>query len=246
MTNPNHVLPDLRNGAATDGDALSAELDLTRWIQAEVREGRTLPTLETHAVVASLHVAIHPDGQLTLPLVALPDMNDYLAVHAMNVAMLAMAVAENVDFDTEAVRRIGVAAFLHDVGMVLLPPDLLEKSSQISTADRDRVKAHPIEGAKIILQADPSFELAAVVAYEHHMKVDGSGYPKPIYPRPAHYVSRLVQLCDVYHALRTPRPFRQPWPRDVIYSFLNERAGFEFHPALAATLTSLTRRLDPG
>ncbi len=245
MSNPTPLMQSRANGDRPGGDALAAELDLVRWIHAEVREGRPLPTVETYAAVAGIHVALRPGNRLTLPLVPLPDMGDYLAVHALNVAMLAMALAETVDFDTDAIRRVGAAALLHDIGMIRLPPELLEKSGQISTADRDRVKEHPLEGARIILQSDPSFELAAVVAYEQHMKVDGSGYPKPIYPRPAHYVSRLVQLCDVYHALRTPRPFRQPWPREIIYSFINERAGFEFHPALAAALTQMTQQLDP-
>lgn len=225
---------------------LRAEVDTVRYLQDEVREGRTLPLLETVAAVGALHLAMRLDGKLTLPLMPVDDMRDYLAIHACNVAILAMALGEYVDFDVDATRRIGVAALLHDIGMTRMPPEVIEKSGQISAAERDRIKEHPIEGARIILAADPALELAAVVAYEHHLKVDGSGYPRLTYPRPGHYVSRLVQLCDIYHALRSPRPFRQAWPREIIYSFLNERAGFEFHPALAAALTRMTQQLDPA
>jgi putative nucleotidyltransferase with HDIG domain len=224
---------------------LVAELESVRWVQQEVREGRPLPAVETATVVASLHIAMRPEGRLSLPLLHVDDMNDYLAVHALNVAMLAMALSEYVDFDTDATRKIGAAALLHDIGMTRMPVDLIAKPGQISASERDRIKEHPVEGARVIMAADISLELAATVAYEHHLKVDGSGYPKLTYPRPGHYVSRLVQLCDIYHALRSPRPFRQPWPREIIYSFLNERAGFEFHPALAAALTRMTQQLDP-
>jgi putative nucleotidyltransferase with HDIG domain len=235
------VEPMRRSSSST----LVTELESVRWVQQEVREGRALPVVETVTVVASLHVAMRREDRLSLPLLRVDDMNDYLAVHALNVSMLSMALAEYVDFDTEATRKIGVAALLHDIGMTRMPVDLIAKPGQISAGERDRIKEHPIEGARVIMAADPSLELAATVAYEHHLKVDGSGYPKLTYPRPGHYVSRLVQLCDIYHALRSPRPFRQPWPREIIYSFLNERAGFEFHPALAAALTRMTQQLDP-
>lgn len=227
------------------GLPLAAEIDVVRWIQQEVRDGRALPVADVFTVVSATHVAMKPEGRLTLPLVVVDDMEQYLSVHALNVAMLAMALSEYVDFDTDATRRIGVAALLHDIGMTRMPIELIAKPGQISAAERDRIKDHPVEGARIIMASDPSLELAATVAYEHHLKVDGSGYPKLTFPRPGHYVSRLVQLCDIYHALRSPRPFRQAWPRDIIYSFLNERAGFEFHPALAAALTRMTQQLDP-
>lgn len=232
-------------GSAPVSEGTGPELEAIRWIQDEVRAGRPLPAAEVHTTAASLHLSMRRDGRLTMPLVPVGGMADYLAVHALNVALLAMALAEYVDFDSDATRRVGAAALLHDIGMTRLPMELIAKPGQISAVERDRIKEHPAEGARIILAADPSLELAATVAYEHHLKVDGSGYPRLTYPRPAHYVSRLVQLCDIYHALRSPRPFRQPWPRDIIHSFLNERAGFEFHPALAAALTRMTQQLDP-
>jgi len=224
---------------------LGTELEAVRWVQQEVREGRPLPVAEVATVVASLQLTMRPEGRLALPLLRVDEIQDYLAVHALNVAMLAMALSEYVDFDAEASRKIGVAGLLHDIGMTRMPIDLIAKPGQISATERDRIKEHPVEGARIIMASDPSLELAATVAYEHHLKVDGSGYPRLAYPRPGHYVSRLVQLCDIYHALRSPRPFRQAWPREIIYSFLNERAGFEFHPALAAALTRMTQQLDP-
>lgn len=235
-------------GVATDpGNGLQTELEAVRWVQQEVREGRPLPLVEPEFIVASLHIAMRPEGRLTLPLLSLADMSDYVAVHAINVAILSMALAENVDFDSDATRRIGLAGLLHDIGMARMPVETLARPGQISADERERIRRHPVEGARIIIAADPSLDLAAVAAYEHHLKMDGSGYPRLTYPRAGHYVSRLVQLCDIYHALRSPRPFREPWPRPIIHSFINERAGFEFHPALAAALTRLVQQLDnPG
>jgi putative two-component system response regulator len=106
------------------------------------------------------------------------------------------------------------------------------------------VKQHPVLGARLILSSDALLDLAAVVAYEHHIKTDGSGYPTFLYRRPTHYITRLIQLCDIYNALRSARPFRPPWPAEIVSSFLNERAGFEFHPGLASALTAMMRRFE--
>jgi putative nucleotidyltransferase with HDIG domain len=230
--------------AASDAP-FADEVQAMRWVFDEVRAARPVPGVEAEAIVGSLLIEQLAAGRSCPRPLPLDEIGCYHAVHGINVARLAMALALELEFDAAAVRRIGVAALLHDVGMMRVPADLVAKPGQLSAEERERVKEHPVQGARALLAAGPSLELAAVVAYEHHLKVDGSGYPKLAYPRAAHYVSRLVQLCDVYHALCSPRPFRPPWPQEIIVSYLNERAGFEFHPALAASLTALLSR-GPG
>lgn len=232
---------------ALEGAGLQEELDAILWLQREVREGRPLPVAEAEATTASLYLAMRTDGTTRLPQIPLNGMSDYTAVHAINVTVIAMGLAEATQLDADSVRKVGLAALLHDIGMTRIPVDIMAKRGQISHAERDRIKEHPGAGARIILASDARLDLAAVVAFEHHIRMDGSGYPKLRFQRPTHYVSRLVQICDVYHALRSPRPFRDPWPIDIVFSFLNERAGFEFHPALAGALTAMIARLNsPG
>jgi response regulator RpfG family c-di-GMP phosphodiesterase len=126
--------------------------------------------------------------------------------------------------------------------MVAIPVDLLSKPDQLEPAERELIKQHTLTGATLIVQSEASLQLAAVVAYEHHLRLDGSGYPRLRYPRKAHYATRLVQVCDVYHALSSPRPFRQAWPQDIIFSFINSRAGAEFDPELARALADMLKR----
>jgi HD-GYP domain-containing protein (c-di-GMP phosphodiesterase class II) len=223
---------------------LHEELDLMSWVQQEVRSRRRLPTVEVEAAGGSLYLRLRERDRPALPLIRPTDHTNFLAVHAVNVSLLAMALAEFVQFDDQAIRKIGVAALLQDIGMARVPLHVIGKPGQITPEEREAIKQHPQEGARVILEADSTLDLAAIVAYEHHMKVDGSGYPKPRFPRPPHYVSRLVQLCDIYHALSSPRPFRQPWPPEIIASFINERAGFEFHPTLATALTTMMQRFE--
>jgi HD-GYP domain-containing protein (c-di-GMP phosphodiesterase class II) len=212
----------------------------------QVRQGRALPVTEAEAVAHSLYVSMRLDGPTTLPQIPLHRMAEYVAVHAINVSLLAMALAEFAGLDHTAVREIGLAGLLHDVGMARVPVELLAKADQLDPAERELVRQHPLEGARIIVEAEASFELAAVVAYEHHLRIDGAGYPELRFPRKPHFASQLVQLCDVYHALSSPRPFRQAWPADLVFAFINERAGFEFDPDLATKMVRMVKQHGEG
>ena len=215
------------------------ELETVFWLQQEVREGRQLPVTEADAVTHSLYVAMQRDGPRALPQLPLHDMSEYVAVHAINVSLLAMALGEFISLDDTAVRELGMAALLHDVGMALIPVAMLEKAEQLSPDERERIKRHPVDGARIIIEADAALDLAAVVAFEHHINPQGTGYPALAYPRTTHVASRLVLLCDTYHAMRSPRPYRKAWPADMTISFVRERAGFDFDAELAGSLVQM-------
>jgi putative nucleotidyltransferase with HDIG domain len=225
-----------------DFSPLACDTETMQWILDEVRDERPLPLIEAEAVVASLFMEQRGPGGIRVRLGAARDPRSYHAVHALNVCMLAMSMGDELQFDLPSIRRIGLAALLHDIGMMRVPADVIGKQGQITPDERERVKDHPIEGARILLAAGRSMDLPAVVAYEHHLKMDGSGYPRVTYPRSPHYISRLVQVCDVYEALSSARPYRPAWPVEIILSYLNERAGFEFHPALTGALAALIQR----
>lgn len=229
-----------RRASAGDRTAVADEIEAVSWIHERVAATRRLPLIEAHTIVDSLFAELKW-GCGPLAAARLTTMDTYHAVHAVSVSLLSMALARAVQFDDAAARKIGLAALVHDIGMLHVDPEVLARPGQLTALEREQVKRHPEEGARIVLAADASLDLAAIVAFEHHIKIDGSGYPRPTFRRSAHYVSRLVQVCDVYHALKSPRPFRPPWPDEIIASFLTERAGFEFHPALTAALVNLVR-----
>lgn len=224
------------------GPGLESERAAVRACLAMAGRGKPLPAADAVAVASSLQAALPESGAAALLQLPLPDMSDYITVHALNVAALAMALARELGRDEEEVRDLGVAGLLHDVGMATVPLALLCKAEQLDEAERALVKQHAAAGAALIVAAEPALPLAAVVAYEHHLRVDGGGYPRPRQARPAQHASRLVQLCDVYDALRTPRPFRQAWPEEIIRSFISSRAGVEFDPELARVFLGLLQR----
>jgi len=223
---------------------LGAEADAVRWMHDEVATRGELPLMEAEAVVRSLAVAMHGDSQMVLPLVQMKEFDQYTTTHSLNVSVLTMALAEHLRLSAADVRTFGVAGLLHDLGKVRIPKDILVKPGKLTEAEREVMQRHPVDGARLIVASDKNLDLAAVVAYEHHIMLDGGGYPKPHYGRGCHHASELVHVCDVYDALRTNRPYREAWESERVLRYLDERAGKEFDPKIARAFIEMVRGWD--
>lgn len=230
---------------ATIALTLREEADAVRWLHGELGQGAALPIAEAEAVVRALAVAMHGDQQLLLPLLQLRDFDEYTTTHSINVSVLTMGLAEWLGLGARDVRAFGVAGLLHDLGKVKVPSEILNKPGKLTAKERNVINAHPTEGARIIITSEPDLDLAAVVAYEHHIMIDGGGYPRFTYPRGCHQASRLVHVCDVYDALRTNRPYRDAWPAEKVLSYMEERSGVEFDPEIGPAFVRMMREWEP-
>jgi len=200
--------------------------------------------VEADAVVRSLSIAMHAEQAMVLPLLELKEFDQYTTTHSMNVSVLAMALGEFLEGVGATVRARCVAGLLHDLGKVCIPRDILIKPGKLSEAERNVVRDHPVVGARMLLASPDPMHLAAIVAYEHHIMIDGGGYPTLHDARGAQYASRLVHICDVYDALRTNRPYRQAWESERAIDYIESRAGVEFDPSIARSFTAMMRKWD--
>jgi len=224
--------------------ALGEEAEAFRSMQAAVQSGQGVPLIEAEAVVWSLAVAMHGQQRIVMPLLQLKEFDQYTTAHSLNVSVLSMALAESLGYGPKQVRAVGVAGLLHDIGKVSIPIEVLTKPGKLSDEERQLMNRHPVEGAKIILQSGDEMELAAVVAYEHHIMLNGGGYPTLHYKRPCGAASRLVHVCDVYDALCTRRPYREAWTSEKAVSYLESLSGQEFDPDIVATFVRTLRQGD--
>jgi putative nucleotidyltransferase with HDIG domain len=234
-------MPDVPLAIATLDVTLDDEAETLRWLQHEVQSRGTVPLLEAETVVRSLAVAMHRDSHVVLPLLQLKEFDQYTTMHSLNVAVLAMGMAEALGCSPAEVRTFGVAGLLHDIGKIRIPIEVLAKPGPLSPEERLLMNQHPADGARIIIQTDGDLDLAAVVAYEHHIMLNGGGYPALHDGRACALASRLVHVCDVYDALRTRRPYRDAWSSAKAAAYLEQRAGIEFDPDLVATFLKMLR-----
>jgi len=239
-----HETPRPQPGASGIAYDLGDEADAVRWMHDEVATRGELPLMEAEAVVRSLAVAMHGDSQMVLPLVHMKEFDQYTTTHSLNVSVLTMALAEHLALPARDVRAFGVAGLLHDLGKVRIPKEILVKPGKLDEKERAVMQRHPVDGARIIIASDKNLDLAAVVAYEHHIMLDGGGYPKPHFGRCCHHASELVHVCDVYDALRTHRPYRAAWESAKALAYIEERAGTEFEPKVATAFVKMVRKWD--
>jgi len=221
---------------------LGDEAETVRWLHDELEQKGELHLLEAESIVRSLSVAMHGDQAFLIPLLRLKEFDQYTTTHSLNVATLSMALAEHLELGPREVRAFGIAGLLHDMGKVRIPNEILNKPGKLTDAERRVMNRHPVDGAKIILETGDFLDLAAVVAYEHHIRIDGGGYPAFHYERRCHEASNLVHVCDVFDALRTHRPYRDGWPTERILAYIEEGAGSEFEAEVAGAFVRMMRR----
>ncbi|HXM38521.1 MAG TPA: HD domain-containing phosphohydrolase [Gemmatimonadales bacterium] len=229
---------------ATISFSLGEEADTLRWLQREVQTTGALPLSEAEAVVRSLAVAMHGGRQIMLPLLQLKEFDQYTTTHSMNVAVLSMALAEYLGLPASDVRGFGIAGLLHDIGKTKIPLDVLTKPGKLTDEERTLMNEHPAAGARLLFESDEDLDLAIIVAYEHHIMINGGGYPALHYGRACHQASTLVHVCDVYDALRTKRPYRDAWSFEKSLGYLEERSALEFDPELVTGFTRMMRQWE--
>lgn len=231
---------------ATISYSLGEEAESIQSMHRNVMERGKLPLAEAEAVVRSLSMAMHGDQQMILPLLQLREFDEYTTTHSLNVSVLVMALAESMDLSQADVRAFGIAGLLHDLGKVHIPLDILNKPGKLTDQERQVMQQHPVAGAKLIIESGRKLDLAAAVAHEHHIMINGQGYPTRHYHRPCHKASNLVHVCDVYDALRTKRPYRDAWEAERVLTYVEERAGTEFEPEIATNFVKMMRKLESG
>ncbi len=224
--------------------SMAEEAETVRWMHEEASTSNIVPLVEAETIVRSLSVAMHADRRIVVPLLQLKEFDQYTTTHSLNVAVLAMAVAEYLQLSSQEVRTYGMAGLLHDIGKTRIPKDILVKPGKLTDAEREVMNRHPMDGARLILKSEQSLDLAAVVAYEHHIMIDGTGYPRFRYGRTCHQASRLVHVCDVFDALRTDRPYRAAWPLQKTLAYIQERAGTEFDPDIVRGFVAMMNEWD--
>jgi HD-GYP domain-containing protein (c-di-GMP phosphodiesterase class II) len=218
---------------------LAEEVDTLQDVWADIVERRDLDLDALEGVVMALAKTVEENLGAMIPMAALKSHDRYTATHITNVALLAMALAEAIELPAPQVHDVGIAALLHDVGKLKVPSEILNKPDRLSPEQLELMKRHPEDGARILLATPGVPELAVVVAYEHHIRFDGGGYPAVSTRWKASLASAVTQVADIYDALRTDRPYRTGLDRDTIMAMMTADSGTSFEPALLSAFFEL-------
>jgi len=230
-------------GADSAIEALTAEnVDAAREAFTEFRTDRRGGLVRLEQVVWSLMDALERATREILPLAPLKTHDDYTFVHSVNVSLLTLAQARSFGIAGARLHAIGLAAFLHDIGKLRIPLEVLNKPGKLEGEEWRIMMGHTQEGATHLCGVEGTHPLAILVAYEHHMRYDGQpNYPVPRVGRRPTMASQMTSISDVYDAICTTRPYAKARSREFAVSVLTERVGTFHSPALVANFVRMVR-----
>jgi putative nucleotidyltransferase with HDIG domain len=218
---------------------LEAQVRDLKGVWSKLLDERAFDLDRTEAIVLALSKTVEDNLGAVVPLAALKSHDEYTATHIVNVALLAMAMAEAIGLAGAQVRDAGTAALLHDIGKTRVPDAILNKPDALSPEQVATMRRHPEDGARVLLSTAGAPELAAVVAFEHHIRPDGRGYPAVPSGWRLNLASAITQIADVYDALRTERPYRAGLDHDAIRRLMLEDSSSQFDAELLNTFFEL-------
>jgi putative nucleotidyltransferase with HDIG domain len=215
-------------------DAVSVARNL--WESAET-EGKPDATM-ARTMVDELAQAVAQNRTALLALTTLKNYDNYTFTHMVNVSILTMGQARALSVDGPLLREFGLAALMHDIGKVRTPLDILNKPEKLTDAEFTIMKRHTLEGAEILRKTPEIPTLAPVIAFEHHLRMDGTGYPDVKRPT-LNVATMLCSIADVYDAMRSQRKYQQSFATERILEVLKRSDGKQFDQHLVRRFAQL-------
>ncbi len=208
-------------------------------------DGSPDPVL-AHEVVNGLAHLVGSNRRALVALTALCEYDNYTFTHMVNVGILTMAQASSLGIEGERLRQFGLAGLMHDIGKVRTPTEILTKPAKLTDEEFAIMKRHPVDGAEILRRQIDMPPLAAVVAFEHHLRIDHTGYPEGVKRPELNLATQLCAIADVYDAMRSQRSYQQAFPTDRILGVLQQNDGARFDQHLVRRFSQLMGIYPPG
>jgi putative nucleotidyltransferase with HDIG domain len=216
-------------------DAVSVAGDIFDSAQTEGRPDATA----ARSMIDGLAQAVAQNRTALLALTTLKNYDNYTFTHMVNVSILTMGQARGLGIDGPLLREFGLAALMHDIGKVRTPLDILNKPDKLTDDEFVIMKRHVVDGAEILRMTPDMPALAPVVAFEHHLRVDQSGYPTGVTRTSLNIGTMLCSIADVYDAMRSQRHYQKAFPTDRILAVLKRNDGTQFDQHLVRRFVQL-------
>jgi PAS domain S-box-containing protein/putative nucleotidyltransferase with HDIG domain len=203
--------------------------DLTEKIRTEKTAQRYLMQLQS-ALMHTVEVAT-----------TLSEMRDpYTAGHEKRVAMIAVAIGAELGFDPQRLEGLQIAGYLHDIGKITIPSEILSKPGKLTAAEYELIKGHAQASYEVLKNVDFPWPIADMVR-QHHERIDGSGYPQGLKGDAILLEARVLGVADVIEAMASHRPYRPGLGIDKALAEIERGRGSAYDTLVADTCLKLFR-----
>lgn len=183
-------------------------------------------------VVRSMVDLITRDRSALVGLTSIKNYDEYTYYHSVNVLILSLALGTVLPLKKVPLSILGISALLHDIGKIKIPAEVLKKPGPLTSEEWAMIERHPLEGAEVLSSIPGLNKTAMIVAFEHHIGYDLSGYPKISPKRALHLYSKIVEIADAYDAITSRTYYRSPETPDNALSIMLQLSGAVFDPLL--------------
>jgi len=224
-----------------------SSLDALRGVTGAMHSDGRFEMAPVVAAVEGLFEQSMTQSSASLLLSTVKSHDEYTFYHSVNACILSLAIGRMIGVDRQHLIPIGVGAVLHDIGKTAVSTSVLNYPGRLNDEQWKEITIHPQEGALAILAAGGAgHEISATVAFEHHARFDGAGYPGITRERRPHVYSRLVAVADTYDAITTRRSYRRAETPNHALNALLSGAGAGYDPDLVRTFIDLMGIYPPG
>jgi HD-GYP domain-containing protein (c-di-GMP phosphodiesterase class II) len=189
-------------------------IDETSSVFTAFEASREVPEEHIGNLARQIVGALIEDNELLLNLSCFKTEHNYLLGHSLGVTVLATSVAAAMGYNRKLVLEMGHAALLHDVGMLRVPKDIINKPARLTSQETLQIRHHPIWGLdmlqRLVGHRSGLAGTVPITAYQSHERVNGTGYPKKRKGTVIHDFAQIVSVCDAYEALTSRRAWRGP------------------------------------
>jgi HD-GYP domain-containing protein (c-di-GMP phosphodiesterase class II) len=201
--------------------------------------------LAKNAVAECVESVLHsPDAMLWLS--QLRNKDAYTAQHSLNVSILSIVLGRHINLSVEDLNRVGLCGMMHDVGKLLIPPEILHKSSPLDEEENRTMKTHTRLGYNLLKSSDNMSASAAIVALTHHEQLDGRGYPRRMQESGISHFTKIVSIANAYDSMTSEKTYKKGKTHLEATHILTNLAGTNFDPTLVVKFIESIGVYPPG
>jgi putative nucleotidyltransferase with HDIG domain len=220
--------------------------ETAKQIMSSIRLGRMLDMNRIRRVVDETVDSVLRNENALLLLSKIKNKDDYTAEHCINVSILAAAFGKHLGLLEEEIRVLALGGMLHDVGKMRIDDAILNKPGALTPEEFDIMKKHTTYG-RDVLAALPTLEHAAVdVAYSHHERMDGKGYPRGLPSQQIPVFAKMVGVVDTYDAITSSRVYDKGRASMQALQIIHRNKGTQFDAELAVEFIRMIGVYPPG
>lgn len=223
---------------------------VTRDFMESLRAGRAVRTDQVKRAVQSIVDQVLDDETLLVGLTNLRDFDEPTFTHSVNVCVFSISLGQRIGLSRFELYDLGLCALMHDIGKVDVPSEILKKADSLDHEEWEEMQNHVRYGVHRLIERRPTGQIPLremLVAFEHHLNVDLSGYPELFSPRKLTFFSRIVAICDTFDAGTTPRVYKtDPINPPEMIGAMMRWSGTRYDPVLLKAFVNLLGVYPPG